>query len=85
MYETVRLINPWIFSLELRRMPAEVDFKSIADFLPNLTDLHLKYTEGINAEYKKQVFGMKFAEAANLSEMLKCANNLVRPTSCSSA
>jgi len=66
-------------------MPAEMDFKSIADFLPNLSDLHLKYTEGINVEYKKQVFGMKFAEAANLAEMLKSASNLVRRTSFSSA
>ena len=44
VYETVRLISPWIFTLELRRMPSEMDFKSIADFLPNLSDLHLKYT-----------------------------------------
>lgn len=58
-------------------MPQDLDFKAVADFLPNLSDLHIKYTEGINLEYKKQVFGMKFAEAANLSEMLRCATNLL--------
>lgn len=74
----MRLISPWIFNLELRRMAPELDFKAIADFLPNLTSLHLKYVEGTNVEYKKQVFGMKFAEAANLSEMIRSGNNLVQ-------
>jgi hypothetical protein len=58
-------------------MAPDLDFKAIADYLPNITELHLKYTEGMNVEYKKQIFGMKFAEAANLSETIKSSSNLV--------
>ena len=58
-------------------MPPEIDMKTIGLFLPNLMELKLKYTEGNNLQYKKQTFGMKFAEAANLSEMILGCSNLV--------
>lgn len=40
-------------------------------------DLKIKYSDSTAAEYKKQNLGMKFAEAANLSETIKNCSNLV--------
>ena len=65
--ETVRPISPWIFTLEFKRLPQALDFYTISTYLPNLSDLKIKYSDSSAAEYKNRNLGMKFAEAANLS------------------
>ena len=64
--ETLRTISPWIFTIELKKVPQGLDLNIMALFLPNLVDLKVKYSDGSVGEYRKQTYGMKYADAANL-------------------
>ena len=56
----MKIISPWIFTLEFKKLPQALDFNSISLYLPNLVDLKIKYSDSSAAEYKKQNLGMKF-------------------------
>ena len=65
--DTVKTINPWIYTLEFKKLPQSLDFHTLSIHLPNLVDLKIKYSDSTAAEYKNQNLGMKYGEAANLS------------------
>lgn len=79
MIKTLRVINPWVFSLDLKINASELRVNEICRFLTNIVNLKIKCSEGKNTDFKKKIVGMKFSEARDICDVLSCMPNLVCP------
>lgn len=63
----VKILSPWIFTLEIRINSADINIEEICQYLYNLINLKVRCAEGKNLDYKKKIVGMKFTEARDIA------------------
>lgn len=73
----VKLLSPWIFTLEIKINCPDINIFEICQILYNLINLKIRCAEGKNMDYKKKIVGMKFTEARDIAETLKSTQNIV--------
>ena len=76
--KAVKLLSPWIFTLQIKINCPDINIEEISHFLYNVIHLKVRCTEGKILDYKKKIVGMKFTEARDIAESLKNAQNLVQ-------
>ena len=81
--EPVKVLSPWIFTVEIKINAPDLNIEEICKYLYNLIHLKIRCSEGKNLDYKKKIIGMKFTEARDIAEMMKSAQNLVTSHLCS--
>jgi hypothetical protein len=74
----VRILNPWIFTLEIKINSPDINIYEICQYLYNLINLKVRCAEGKNLDYKKKIVGMKFTEARDIAETLRNSQNVVK-------
>ncbi len=63
----VKILSPWIFSLEIKINSPDLNIQEISQYLYNLINLKVRCAEGKNLDYKKKIVGMKFTEARDIA------------------
>lgn len=80
LIEILKASNFWVHNLKVSQMKCSLDMNIITLYLPLLTNMELSYgIKHAGFNFKKNMFGMKLPEAANLGEALKenCQNLVI--------